>query len=264
MSQLGWFIFTIVLGVFLYQLIFMQLLYFAFIRRNPFKFYCGLAPATITAFATASTAAALPVTFRCMDEKVKVDPRISRFILPIGATVNMDGTALFVSVASIFIAQINDIPLGFGELATVCLTSTAASIASASVPSAALVLMLIVLTAIDAPVRDVSLLFAIDWFVDRIRTTNNMLGDCYAAAVVEQLSRRELAVSSSSASPGGSPASTTHFGAPGSLRADDAERGLVKPEANGHVIPMRFQEMTEREPEVVVLEIAVTNGRVKH
>ncbi|XP_046388489.1 excitatory amino acid transporter isoform X2 [Ischnura elegans] len=261
MSQLGWFIFTVVLGVFIYQLVFMQLIYFVFVRKNPFKFYCGLAPATITAFATASTAAALPVTFRCMDEKVKVDPRISRFILPIGATVNMDGTALFVSVASIFIAQINDIPLGFGELATVCLTSTAASIASASVPSAALVLMLIVLTAIDAPVRDVSLLFAIDWFVDRVRTTNNMLGDCYAAAVVEQLSRRELAVSSSAASPGSSPSNTTHFGA---ADCDDPERGLVKPEANGHVIPMRFQEMTEREPEVVVLEIAVSNGRVKH
>merc|ERR1712227_1019997 len=136
-------------------------------------------------------AAALPITFRCM-EKNKVDPRISKFVLPIGATVNMDGTALFVTVASIFIAQMNDIPLNAGSYATVVLTSTAASIASASVPSAALVLMLIVLTAIEAPVADVSLLWAVDWFVDRCRTTNNMLGDAYGAAVVEALSKKEM------------------------------------------------------------------------
>merc|ERR1712071_330853 len=79
-----------------------------------------------------------------------------------------------------------------GDYATIVLTSTAASIASASVPSAALVLMLIVLTAIEAPYQDVSLLWAIDWFVDRCRTTNNMLGDAYGAAVVEALSKKEL------------------------------------------------------------------------
>ena len=91
--------------------------------------------------------------------------RISKFVLPIGATVNMDGTALFVTVASIFIAQMNNIQLSPVDYVTVVLTSTAASIASASVPSAALVLMLIVLTAIDVPVQDVSLLWAVDWFV---------------------------------------------------------------------------------------------------
>merc|ERR1711982_111012 len=90
------------------------------------------------------------------------------------------------------IAQMNGIDLDAGQLVTVVLTSTAASIASASVPSAALVLMLIVLTAIEAPVADVSLLWAIDWFVDRCRTTNNMMGDCYCAAVVEALSKKEL------------------------------------------------------------------------
>ena len=100
-----------------------------------------------------------------MQENNKVDPRISKFVLPIGATVNMDGTALFVTVASIFIAQMNSIPLDAGALTTVVLTATATSIAAASVPSAALVLMLIVLSAIDAPIRDVSLLWAVDWFV---------------------------------------------------------------------------------------------------
>lgn len=192
MSQLGMFILTACSGIFIFQFVIYQAIYFFFIRKNPFKFWWGLFQAWMTAFATASTAAALPITFRCMDEKNKVDPRISKFVLPIGATVNMDGTALFVTVASIFIAQMNDIPLNAGSYATVVLTATAASIASASVPSAALVLMMIVLTAIEAPVADVSLLWAIDWFVDRCRTTNNMMGDCYCAAVVEALSRKEL------------------------------------------------------------------------
>jgi len=192
MSQLGLFIITVCSGIFIYQFTILQAIYFVFVRKNPFKFWWGLFQAWMTAFATASTAAALPITFRCM-EKNKVDPRISKFVLPIGATVNMDGTALFVTVASIFIAQMNNIQLNAGDYVTVVLTSTAASIASASVPSAALVLMLIVLTAIDAPVRDVSLLWAIDWFVDRCRTTNNMLGDAYAAAVVQALSSKELA-----------------------------------------------------------------------
>ncbi|KAH8266474.1 hypothetical protein KR044_002297, partial [Drosophila immigrans] len=192
MAQLIWFIITVAIGVVIYQFIVMQAIYFVFVRRNPFKFYKGLIEPMLTAFATASTAAALPITFRCMNEKLRMDARITRFVLPIGCNINMDGTALFIAVASIFIAQMSGMVLGFGELLTVLLTSTAASMSSASVPSAALVLLLVVLSAIDAPVQDVTLLFAVDWFVDRIRTTNNMLGDCYAAAVVEELSRKEL------------------------------------------------------------------------
>merc|ERR1719337_823272 len=174
MSQLGLFIVTACSGIFIYQFVIYQAIYFFFIRKNPFKFWWGLFQAWMTAFATASSAAALPITFRCMTENNRVDPRISKFVLPIGATVNMDGTALFVTVASIFIAQINGMTLNAGDLVTVVLTATATSVAAASVPSAALVLMLIVLSAIDAPVQDVSLLWAVDWFVDRCRTTNNM------------------------------------------------------------------------------------------
>ena len=194
MSQLGLFMVTVCSGVFFYQFVCLQLIYFMIVRKNPYKFWWGLFQSWMTAFATASTAAALPISFRCMKENNRVDPRISKFVLPIGATINMDGTALFVTVASIFIAQMNNIPLNAGAYATVVLTSTAASIAAASIPSAALVLMLLVLTAIDAPYQDVSLLWAIDWFLDRCRTTNNMLGDCYGAAIVESLSRKELEI----------------------------------------------------------------------
>ncbi|XP_026732951.1 excitatory amino acid transporter isoform X1 [Trichoplusia ni] len=192
MSQLAWFIATVAVGVFFYQLIVMQLIYFLFLRRNPYKFYWGLSHAMLTASATASTAAALPVTLRALESRLAVDARVTRFVLPIGCNINMDGTALFLAVASVFVCQMNNIHLGFAQLATIFLTSTAASVSSASVPSAAMVLLLVVLAAVDAPTHDVSLLFAVDWLVDRIRTTNNMLGDCYAAAVVEHLSKNEL------------------------------------------------------------------------
>lgn len=192
MSTLALFIVTVIIGVFIYQLIFQNLLYLLIVRKNPFKFYFNLLEAWVTGFATASTAATLPITFRCMNDKCRVDSRISRFVLPIGATVNMDGTALFVSVGSVFIAQINERALSLGEYATIAVTATAASVASASVPSAALFLILIVLSAVNLPAEDVSLFFTVDWLVDRFRTTNNLLGDCYTAAVVETWSRDAL------------------------------------------------------------------------
>ncbi|XP_042885884.1 excitatory amino acid transporter-like isoform X5 [Penaeus japonicus] len=192
MSNLGLFIVTVVVGVLIYQWLLQNLIYFLCTRRNPLSFYINLLEPWVTSFATASTAATLPITFRCMNDKCGVDPRISRFVLPIGATVNMDGTALFVSVGTVFIAQMNEISLGVGEYATIVVTATAASVASASVPSAALVLIVIVLTAVNLPATDVSLLFTIDWLVDRFRTTNNMLGDCYTAAIVEHWSQKEL------------------------------------------------------------------------
>jgi len=192
MSTLALFIVTCVIGILLWQLVFQNLLYMIIVRKNPFKFFFNLLEAWVTAFATASTAATLPITFRCMNDKCGVDPRISRFVLPIGATVNMDGTALFVSVGSVFIAQISERSLDIGEYFTIAVTATAASVASASVPSAALFLILIVLSSVNLPTHDVSLFFTVDWLVDRFRTTNNLLGDCYTAAVVEKWSQEAL------------------------------------------------------------------------
>merc|ERR1712131_163285 len=134
MSQLAMFICTVCSGLFLYQFTFLQAIYFVFVRKNPFRFWCQLFQAWMTSFATASTATALPISLQCL-EKAGVDRRIGKFVLPIGATVNMDGTALFVTVASIFIAQMNDITLTIGEYATVVVTATAVSVAAASVPS---------------------------------------------------------------------------------------------------------------------------------
>ncbi|OXA64581.1 excitatory amino acid transporter [Folsomia candida] len=186
------FIFTVAIGLALYQFVIMQLIYFIVLKKNPFEFYLSVLPAAITGFAVDSSSIAMPVTLQCLDEKAKVDPRVSHFVVPIGVTVNMDGTALFISIASIFIAQMNQIDLSIGSYVNICITATLVSIAASGVPSASLTLIFIVLHTINAPVHDVGLLLAIDWLVDRLRTTNNILGDCYAAALVEHWSKDEL------------------------------------------------------------------------
>lgn len=121
--------------------------------------------AWVTALGTASSAATLPVTFRCLEENLGVDKRVTRFVLPIGATVNMDGTALYEAVAALFIAQMNGIEFNIGEVIVVSLTATAASIGAASIPSAGLVTLLLVLTAVGLPTEDISMIFAVDWFL---------------------------------------------------------------------------------------------------
>ncbi|CAG9834540.1 unnamed protein product [Diabrotica balteata] len=147
---------------------------------------------TVTAFATASAAAALPVNFNILDNDLKIHSSITRFVMPIGTNINMDGTALFLASSTVFLAQMTGFNLGTGTVLTIWLTSTIMSFSSASVPSAALVLVLMIVTSMGIPTKDLPLLFAIDWLVDRLRTTSNMLGDCYTVAIVEKLSKEEL------------------------------------------------------------------------
>ncbi|XP_046843152.1 excitatory amino acid transporter-like [Xenia sp. Carnegie-2017] len=192
LAKLGLYMATVISGLLIHALIVLPLGYFIFTRKNPFKFIYGLRAALLTAFGTSSSSATLPVTIKCLEENNHIDQRVSRFVLPIGATVNMDGTALYEAVAAIFIAQLNDIDLSFGEIIITCITATAASVGAAGVPQAGLVTMLIVLQAVGLPVRDVSLIVAVDWFLDRIRTTVNVLGDSFGAGIVEHLSRHEM------------------------------------------------------------------------
>ncbi|CAM9271694.1 unnamed protein product, partial [Lampetra planeri] len=136
--------------------------------------------------------ATLPVTFRCAEENNRIDKRITRFVLPVGATINMDGTALYEAVAAIFIAQLNNYALDAGQIVTISITATVASIGAAGVPNAGLVTMVIVLTAVGLPAGDVTLIVAVDWLLDRFRTMINVLGDAYGAGIVQKLSKREL------------------------------------------------------------------------
>ncbi|XP_020281179.1 excitatory amino acid transporter-like [Pseudomyrmex gracilis] len=191
-QMLGLYMVTVVLGLMIHAIITLPTIYWFITRKNPAVFFRGMMQAWVTALGTASSAATLPLTFRCLEENNKIDPRVTRFVVAVGATVNMDGTALYEAVAAIFIAQLNGISLGFVEIITVSLTATLASVGAASIPSAALVTMLLVLTALGLPTNDVSLLFAIDWMLDRIRTSINVLGDGYGAGIVYHLSKAEL------------------------------------------------------------------------
>uniref|UniRef100_A0A8C3B9D2 Amino acid transporter n=1 Tax=Cairina moschata TaxID=8855 RepID=A0A8C3B9D2_CAIMO len=152
----------------------------------------GMYMAWITALGTASSAGTLPVTFRCLEENLGIDKRVTRFVLPVGATINMDGTALYEAVAAIFIAQMNGIELDGGQIVTVSLTATLASVGAASIPSAGLVTMLLILTAVGLPTQDISLLVAVDWLLDRMRTSVNVVGDSFGAGIVYHLSKAEL------------------------------------------------------------------------
>lgn len=159
----------------------------AVIARRGVGDYLGhVATPLFTAFSTASSSATLPLTL----EGVKlagVDDRARRFVLPLGATVNMDGTALYEAVAALFIAQAYGIDLSFGHQLLVLLTATLAAIGAAGVPEAGLVTMVIVLNAVGLPLEGIGLLLAIDWFLDRCRTTINVFGDAVGAAVVGRL-----------------------------------------------------------------------------
>jgi len=158
-------------------------------RRRIGEYLGHMATALMTAFSTASSSATLPLTMEGV-QLAGVDEKARRFVLPLGATINMDGTALYEAVAVLFIAQAYGIDLSFAQQMVVLLTATLAAIGAAGVPEAGLVTMVIVLEAVGLPLGGIGLLLAIDWFLDRCRTTINVFGDAVGAAVVGSLLAR--------------------------------------------------------------------------
>jgi len=193
LGQLGMYFITVLLGIFLHGFVVLVLIYMLVVRELPFRFIANISQPLATAFGTSSSSAALPLTIAALEEKNNIDPRVARFVLPIGATINMDGTALYEAVAAIFIAQVRDVPLGIGSIIAISITATAASIGAAGIPQAGLVTMVMVLDTVGLPAQDVSIIIAVDWLLDRFRTTINVLGDSLGAGIVNHLSRQELA-----------------------------------------------------------------------
>ncbi|CAK6441137.1 unnamed protein product [Pipistrellus nathusii] len=192
-QKLGFYAVTVVCGLVVHGLLILPLLYFSITRKNPLVFIRGVLQALLIALATSSSSATLPITFKCLLENNHIDRRIARVVLPVGATINMDGTALYEAVAAIFIAQVNNYELDFGQIVTISITATAASIGAAGIPQAGLVTMVIVLTSVGLPTDDITLIIAVDWALDRFRTMINVLGDALAAGIMAHICRKDFA-----------------------------------------------------------------------
>merc|ERR1719462_7525 len=194
LAKLGMYFLTVMIGLVVHGFIILPLIYLAVTRSNPFTFIFNMGSALITAFGTGSSSATLPVTINCIEEKNRVSQQVARFVLPIGAVINMDGTGLYEAVAAIFIAQLNGISLNVGQVVATAITATAASIGAAGIPQAGLVTMVMVLETVGLPSEAVGTILSVDWLLDRFRTAINVLGDSLGAGLVAHLSREEVAL----------------------------------------------------------------------
>jgi len=182
-AALGWYALTVILGLFMMILIYTTLVYI-FSGMKPKAFLQGISPAQLLAFSTSSSAATLPVTMERVHEHLGVEEEVSSFVLPIGATINMDGTSLYQAVAAVFIAQAFGMDLSLGVQLGIVATATLASIGSAAVPGAGMVMLVIVLAQAGIPEAGLALIFAVDRPLDMCRTVVNVTGDATVSMLV--------------------------------------------------------------------------------
>ena len=187
LMAVGKYSFTVVFGLGVHGIIVLPLILLLIARRNPVKYLKGMSTALLNAFSTASSSATLPLSMRAVQKENGVSNRTASFVLPLGATINMDGTALYEAIAAMFIAQVYGIELGPAQQTVIFLTATLAAIGAAGIPEAGLVTMVIVLRAVDLPIEGIGLILTIDWLLDRFRTTVNVWGDSVGAGVIETL-----------------------------------------------------------------------------
>ena len=183
-KALGAYALTVIGGLLILIFVFYPTLIYLFTKRDPRKFLKQISPAQLLAFSTSSSAATLPVTMDVVENKVGVDNEITSFVLPIGATVNMDGTSLYQAVAAVFIAQAFGMDLSLMAQLGIIVTATLASIGSAAVPSAGMVMLVIVLAQAGIPEAGLALIFAVDRPLDMVRTVANVTSDCTVATII--------------------------------------------------------------------------------
>ncbi|KAL5263234.1 hypothetical protein ACHWQZ_G008575 [Mnemiopsis leidyi] len=181
------YIVTVLVGLAIHFFVVLPLILLLLAKRNPLPYYRALLPAMATAFGTASSTVTIPLTMKCT-KRAGVSADVVDFIVPVGATINMDGTALYEAVACLFIAQLNDRQLTNPEIVITALTATVAAIGAAGIPSAGLVTLVMVLNAVDLGTEHIALILTIDWLLDRFRTMTNIVGDAVGCAVIERLS----------------------------------------------------------------------------
>ncbi|MCB1230480.1 MAG: dicarboxylate/amino acid:cation symporter [Verrucomicrobiae bacterium] len=192
LKSVGKYMTAVLSGLAIHGFITLPLILWLFTRRNPYRFIVQMSKALLTALSTASSSATLPVTIESAIDEARISPKSVEFVTPLGATINMDGTALYEAVAAIFIAQAFGIQLELTDQIVVAITATLAAIGAAGIPEAGLVTMIIVLKAVDLPIEGIALILSVDWLLDRFRTTINVLGDAIGAAVVEKALPAEI------------------------------------------------------------------------
>ncbi len=185
LAAVGKYSMTVILALGFHGFVVLPTLLFILGRRNPIGYAKGMGTALLNAFSTASSSATLPLTMENVEEQNGISNRTASFVLPLGATINMDGTALYEAVAVMFIAQVYGITMGPAEQLIIVLTATLAAIGAAGIPEAGLVTMVIVLKAVGLPIEGVALILSIDWLLDRFRTTVNVWGDSVGAGIIE-------------------------------------------------------------------------------
>jgi Na+/H+-dicarboxylate symporter len=182
---LSWYSLTVLGGLLLMIFVVYPLILKSFVKKIPYSgFFKSMSPAQTLAFSTSSSAATLPVTMECVEHNLGVNKKISSFVLPIGATVNMDGTSLYQAIAVVFLAQLHMIDLTVGQQLTVVLTATLASIGSAAVPSAGLVMLIIVLESVGLNPAWIAIIFPVDRILDMFRTVVNVTGDATVCSII--------------------------------------------------------------------------------
>jgi len=184
LKALGFYMGTVVLGLVLQTAVVYPTLLRTLTRVSIRRFFQAISPAQLLGFSTSSSAATLPVTMDCCTKRLGVDKETSSFVLPLGATINMDGTALYQAVAAIFIAQAMNVSLGLGAQITILLTALLASIGTAAVPGAGIIMLVIILEAIHVPATGIALILGVDRILDMARTVCNVTGDCAVATII--------------------------------------------------------------------------------
>ena len=191
MEVLGLFFFSVLLALALHFLVVMPLILHFVAGVNPVRHYRAMAPALLTAFSTASSSATLPLTIECVEKNAGVSNRTSSFVLPLGSTVNMDGTALYECVAAMFIAQAYGLDLSLTQQFVIVLLALLTSIGVAGVPSASLVAITIILGYIGLPLEGIALIYVVDRLLDMCRTAVNVFSDSCGAVVIGRLEGEE-------------------------------------------------------------------------
>lgn len=171
----------------LHGLLVLPLVLWLFTRHSPLWLWRGAREPLVTAFATSSSSATLPVTLRCVTQHLHVKPEIAGFVLPLGATINMDGTALYEAAAALFIAQLAGVDLNLAQQLVVCFTAMIAGMGAPGIPSAGMVTMVMVLQSVGLPAEAIAILLPIDRLLDTLRTTVNVEGDMVGSLVVQQM-----------------------------------------------------------------------------